>query len=55
MTNKNNPLFVKAAELREKYEEKVRGAVVKKNNRILQAKSDFDAEVKVIYYEIYGA
>jgi len=53
MDNKNNPLFVKAAELRKKYEDGVREAATKKNQRISQAKSDFEAEVKAIHREIY--
>jgi len=43
-----------AAELREKYEAMVWEAVKKKNQRISQAKSDFEAEVKAIRREIYN-
>ncbi len=53
MKNKKNPMFAKSAELREKYEKRVREAVDKKNSRILQARSDFDAEVKTIHREVY--
>ncbi len=44
----------KAAELRAKYESRVRDATAKKNSIILKAKSDFDVEVKAIRREIYG-
>jgi F0F1-type ATP synthase membrane subunit b/b' len=44
----------KAAELRSQYESRVREATRKKNDRINQAKSDFEAEVKAIRREIYN-
>lgn len=43
-----------AAETRANYERRVREAVAKKNAIILQAKKDFDAEVKAIHRELYG-
>lgn len=54
MVNKKNPTAMKAAELRQNYESKVREAADKRNSRISQAKSDFEAEVKAIRREIYG-
>ncbi len=44
---------LKAKELRETYEKRVREATTQKNNRISKAKSDFEAEVKAIRREIY--
>jgi len=42
-----------AAKLRVEYEKRVREAADKKNKSILQAKMDFEAEVKTIRLEIY--
>jgi len=47
---KNKP----AAELRNRYETRVRDAADKKNQIIRQAKLDFDAAVKAARREIYG-
>ncbi len=44
----------RAAELREKYEMRVREAAAKKNSIIIRAKDDFSTEVKAIRREIYG-
>ena len=43
-----------AAEFRKQYETRVKEAAEKKNQRISQAKSDFETEVKAIRRDIYG-
>lgn len=47
------PKNLEAKKLRERYEGRVREAAEKKNQRISQAKRDFEAEVKAIRREIY--
>ena len=43
-----------AAELRSRYEARVKEAAERKNQRINQVKNDFMAEVKAIHKEIYN-
>ena len=42
-----------AAEIRQLYEGRIREAAEKKNERIGQAKSDYEAEIKAIRREMY--